>query len=96
MTGDPADRLVNSAILTIVARLAMVVAAGAMPVAGWMLTRSINTVDEVSSKIDRVKELAVETSFNVKLIQQTLQLQTQALQDHETRVRVLENRPRTP
>lgn len=86
------DRLVNSAILTIIARLAMVTAAGAMPIAGWMLQRSINTVDEVSRKIDSVRDLATETSNNVKLIQQALQLQTSAVQDHETRLRLLERK----
>lgn len=94
VTAPNGDRLVNSAILTIVARFAMVTAAGAMPVAGWMLQRSISTVDEVSRKIDSVRDLAFETGLNVKLIQQTQTLQGAALADHETRVRQLEGRKR--
>lgn len=88
------EKLVNSAILTIVARFAMIVAAGALPVGGWMLQRSIGTVDEIARKIDAVRDLAVETSLNVKLIQQAQLMQTSAVQDHETRLRLLEGSKR--
>lgn len=83
-------KLVNSAILTIVARFAMIIAASAVPVAGWIATRGINTVDEISRKLDAVRDVALETGLNVKLIQQTQTLQGAALADHETRMRLLE------
>lgn len=88
------DRLVNSAILTIVARFAMIIAAGALPVTGWMLQRSINTVDDIVRKLDVVRDLALETSANVKLIQQAQSIQSSVVQDHENRLRLLEGRKR--
>lgn len=99
MTDIPANgekqKLVNSAVLTVIARLAMVFAAGAAPVGGWMLQRAITSVDEVARKIDAARDLALETGVNVKLIQQTQQIQGAVLADHETRVRILEGRPIT-
>lgn len=83
-------KLVNSAVLTIIARLSMIVGAGALPVAGWIATRGINTIDEVSRKIDAARDLALETSLNVKMIQQTQTLQGATLADHESRMRLLE------
>lgn len=87
-------KLVNSAILTITARFAMIIATAALPVVGWIALRGINTVDDVARKIDNVRDLALETSLNVKLIQQTQTLQGASLADHETRMRLLETKRR--
>lgn len=94
--GNGGEKLVNSAILTVVARFAMITAAAALPVGGWMLQRSISTVDEIARKIDSVKDLSVETSLNVKLIQQMQQFQASAVSDHEARVRAIEARKVRP
>lgn len=85
-------KLVNSVILTIIARFAMIIAAAALPVVGWVAIRGISTVDEVARKIDTVRDLALETSLNVKLIQQTQTIQGASLADHETRMRLLERK----
>lgn len=87
-------KLVNSAILTIVARFAMIIATSALPVVGWIALRGINTVDDIGRKIDTVRDLSLETSLNVKLIQQTQTLQGASLADHETRMRMLETKRR--
>lgn len=87
----PGSKLVNNAILTIVARLAMIVAAGSLPIAGWMVQRGVNTIDDVSKKIDTMRDQALETNGTVKLIQQTQGIQTQIIADHELRVRTLES-----
>jgi hypothetical protein len=95
LNGDK-DKLVNSAILTVVARFAMISAAGALPIAGWMFQRGISTVDEVSRKIDAVRDLAIETGVTVKLIQQAQQIQGSIMTDHEGRIRLLEGKRPLP
>ena len=92
------QKFANSIALTLVSRLAMVLAAGALPIAGWMLQRSVNTVDTMSSKIDGIQVQTMDTNFSIKLIQQNQESQRGLLADHEQRVRILEgiNRARTP
>lgn len=85
------EKLVNSVALTLIARIAMVIAAGALPVAGWMLSRGISSIDEVSRKIDTMRDQAFETNGTVKLIQQTQTLQTKTIDDHEIRIRGAES-----
>ncbi len=84
------ERIVNNVYLVLIARIAMIVAASSLPIAGWMLQRSVSAVDLLSAKIDTVRDLALETGANVKLIQQSQQLQTSVVQDHENRIRILE------
>lgn len=79
--------------LAIAARLAMLFSAVSLPIAGWMIQRGINSVDEVARKIDAARDLALEIGVNVKLIQQTQQIQGAIMGDHETRLRILEGRP---
>jgi hypothetical protein len=73
-------KLVDSVALTVTARVAMIVA---MPVACWMGSRLVATVDEISKKLDLMKEASIEQSLELRTQQRTLA-------DHETRVRVLE------
>ena len=73
-------KLVDSVALTLTARVAMIVA---MPVACWMGSRLVATVDEISKKLDLMKEASIEQSLELRTQQRTLA-------DHETRVRVLE------
>lgn len=92
---SPGSKLVNSVALTLIARGAMILATVVgLPVAGFMLQRGVNTVDEVSQKIDTMRNQAFETNSTVKLIQQTQGMQTQIIADHEARVRTLENQGR--
>ena len=73
-------KLVDSVALTLTARVAMIVA---MPVAFWMGNRLVATVDEISKKLDLMKEASIEQSLELRAQQRTLA-------DHEARVRVLE------
>lgn len=97
--------LANNPLLTLVARFAMILAAAALPIAGWMIQRGVNSVDliseridknstELNRKVDAIKDQSTETGSNVKLIQQTQQVQGAVISDHETRVRLLEGRPK--
>jgi hypothetical protein len=79
-------KLVDSVALTLTARVAMIVA---MPVACWMGSRVVATVDEISKKLDLMKEASIEQSLELRTQQRTLA-------DHETRVRVLEAAGRVP
>jgi hypothetical protein len=76
-------KLVDSVALTLVARVAMIVATGILPIALWMGGRVVTTIDEISKKIDLMKEASIEQSLELRTQQRTLA-------DHETRVRVLE------
>ena len=73
-------KLVDSVALTLTARAAMIVA---LPVACWMGNRLVATVDEISKKIDSMKETSIEQSVEMRA-------QQRILADHEARVRVLE------
>ena len=55
----------------------------AMPVACWMGSRVVATVDEISNKIDSMKETSIEQTVETRA-------QQRILADHEARVRVLE------
>lgn len=86
MSDGLSKQLVDSVSLTLIARLAMIAATVALPVAGWMLKRGIDTVDRV--------EVGVRT---LEGTQSVLHLKVDNLlgqfQDHETRIRVLEKPP---
>ncbi len=91
------DKLANSSMLMVIARFSMIAATLALPIAGWMLQRGVNAVDEVARKVDTIRDQTIETNGNVKLIQQTQQVQSSILTDHEGRMRLLERvRPSTP
>lgn len=94
MTDSPtnASKLVNSAVLTLIARGAMIFGMTVgFPIVGWMLQHSINIIDAMTTKIDTIQMQTYETSSTIRLIQQTQQAQAQILADHEARVRSLEN-----
>ena len=73
-------KLVDSVALILTARVAMIVA---LPVACWMGNRLVATVDEISKKIDSMKETSIEQTVKIRA-------QQRILADHEARVRVLE------
>lgn len=84
------EKLVNNVVLTLTARIAMVVGTAALPIVGAM-------VMSVSHKIDAMRDQAFETNGTMKLIQQTMSMQADAIKDHEFRIRGVEsfarNRP---
>lgn len=84
------DKIANNSVFTLITRAAMIFVAFAVPAVGWMLQRSVNTVDQISAKVDTVKDQSTETNSTVKLIQQTQSVQSQIIADHESRVRILE------
>jgi hypothetical protein len=73
-------KLVDSVALILTARVAMIVA---LPVALWMGNRLVATVDEISKKLDSMKETSIEQTVEIRA-------QQRILADHEARVRVLE------
>jgi hypothetical protein len=78
------EKLVDSVALTLFARVAMIVATSLLlPVAIWMGNRGISTIDEISKKIDAMKEVSIEQAVEMRA-------QARILADHEARVRVLE------
>ena len=88
------SKLANNVTLTVLSRIASIAAMAALPVVGavgvWMMQRGVGAVDAVSAKVDTVNERILEAGSNVKLIQQTLEIQQRMLADHELRVRQLE------
>ena len=77
-------KLVGSVALTLFARIAIVIATSLiLPVAIWMGNRGIATIDEISKKIDAMKETSIEQAVEMRA-------QQRILADHEARVRVLE------
>ena len=89
------EKLANNAMLTMVSRFAMIGATVMLPISvggvGWLLNRNITNQDEISRKVDTIRDNSFETNANVKLIQQILTIQGTMLADHEARVRLLEN-----
>jgi hypothetical protein len=76
-------KLVDSVALTLIARVAMIVATGILPIALWMGSRGVATIDEISKKLDVMKEASIEQSVEMRA-------QQRILADHGARVRVLE------
>jgi hypothetical protein len=78
------EKLVASVALTLIARVAIVVATSViLPIALWMGSRGVATIDEISKKLDVMKEASIEQSVEMRA-------QQRILADHEARVRVLE------
>lgn len=86
-----ASKLANNVMLTLIARGAMILATASLPIAGWMLERSVATIDNMAAKIDTIRDQTIETGGAIKLIQQSQTVQGQILADHEARVRALES-----
>ncbi len=82
--------LADSAALTVTARLAMATSAPILAMIGWLLVRSVQTVDAMSAKVDDVHERILETNGNLKLVQQSQAAQALILADHEARMRAME------
>jgi hypothetical protein len=91
------EKLVDSVALTLFSRVAMVVATSLiLPVALWMGSRGVSAIDEISKKIDTMKEASIEQSAEIRALRVETSAQQRILADHEARVRMLENanRPR--
>jgi hypothetical protein len=84
-------KIANSVILTLVSRGAMIMATAALPIAGWFLQRSVNTIDTMSTKIDTIHDQIIETGASIRLIEMNQTGQDRLLVDHEQRVRILES-----
>jgi hypothetical protein len=77
-------KLVDSVALTLFARVAMIVATSLfLSAALWIGNRGVSTIDEISRKLDAMKEASIAQAAEVRA-------QQRILADHETRVRVLE------
>jgi galactitol-specific phosphotransferase system IIC component len=69
-------------------RVAMIVATSLiLPIALWMGSRGVSTIDEIAKKIDAMKEASIEQAAEIRA-------QQRILADHEARVRVLEAQAR--
>lgn len=84
------EKVANNVVLLLVSRIAMVVASGALPIAGWVLERAVVAVDNLGVKVDGLRDDLKDTSANVRLVQQTQVIHQQVLADHEARIRILE------
>jgi len=77
-------KLVDSVALILTARVAMIVATSLiLPIALWMGSRGVATIDEISKKLDVMRDTSIEQSVEMRA-------QQRILADHEARVRVLE------
>jgi len=83
-------KLVDSVALTLTARVAMIVATGILPIAIWMGSRGVATIDEIAKKLDLMKEASIEQSAEIRALRVESNAQQRILADHEARVRVLE------
>ena len=83
-------KLVDSVALTLTARVAMIVATGILPIALWMGSRGVATIDEIAKKLDVMKEASIEQSAEIRALRVETNAQQRILADHEARVRVLE------
>src|SRR6516164_7916436 len=83
-------RLVDSVALTLTARVAKLVATGILPIAIWMGSRGVATIDEIAKKLDLMKEASIEQSAEIRALRVETNAQQRILADHEARVRVLE------
>ena len=83
-------KLVDSVALTLTARVAMIVATGILPIAIWMGSRGVATIDEIAKKLDVMKEASIEQSAEIRALRVETNAQQRILADHEARVRVLE------
>ena len=83
-------KLVDSVALTLTARVAMIVATGILPIAIWMGSRGVATIDEIAKKLDLMKEASIKQSAEIRALRVESNAQQRILADHEARVRVLE------
>ena len=84
-------KLVDSVALTLTARVAMIVATSLiLPIALWMGSRGVATIDEIAKKLDVMKEASIEQSAEIRALRVETNAQQRILADHEARVRVLE------
>lgn len=85
------EKFANSVYFTLISRGAMIMATLALPIAGWMIQRGVNSVDMLTAKMDMIHDQTLDTNASIKLIQQNQESQGRLLADHEMRVRMLEN-----
>lgn len=85
--------VMENAWLTVVARVAIFVATFiALPVAGWLLVRAANTVDNVLGVTQQIQLKLVDVDGTAKLFSEEIQALKQEEADHEARLRLLERR----
>lgn len=70
--------LANNVTLAVLARIAMLAATACLPIVGWLLVRSIDTLDDVHSRVISLQATSSATMVTVA--------------DHEARIRDLERR----
>ena len=94
------EALVKNSLLTVIARVAMIVATLAMPLAGFMMQRVIAAADAIGDKVDK-------GAVQMQLLQQDVKYGFDAaksdiagirgqLLDHEGRLRIIERAPARP
>jgi hypothetical protein len=77
------EKLVESVTLTLFSRVAMLFASGLIPPIALWLARGVATIDEISKKLDTMRDQVIETSAEIRA-------QQKMLDDHKMRVRLLE------
>ena len=85
------EKLVESVTLTLFSRVAMILATGLiLPIALWLGARAVSTIDDISKKIDAMREASIEQSADIRALRVESVEQQRTLSDHEARVHVLE------
>ena len=88
----PISRLANSVALVLISRIAMTLAAGALPIAFNMLQSSQRASEEIIRRIDAVRDQSFEIKAQLQLIKEIEARQGEQIADHEARLRDLFNR----
>src|SRR6516164_1273766 len=84
-------KLVDSVALTLTALVAMIIATSfILPIALWMGSRGVASIDEIAKKLDLMKEASIEQSAEIRALRVESNAEQRILADHEARVRVLE------
>jgi hypothetical protein len=84
-------KLVDSVALTLTALVAMIIATSfILPIALWMGSRGVASIDEIAKKLDLMKEASIEQPAEIRALRVESTAQQRILADHEARVRLLE------
>lgn len=99
--GGVVQKAVNSAMFTLVSRGAMILATGVgLPIALWVMSQLFDLGKSISRDVTdtvrEVRELKIETQFKLQAIQTEIGGARSQLNDHEGRIRFIENRPSAP
>ena len=90
--GTQGEKLVNSVAITLIARFAIIFASVVgVPMAVFLITRSISSQDKVIETVSAIRDQGIETAGALRLIKQSQEWQASTINDHESRLRKVED-----